>query len=143
MIDFKPKRKLKLKPATPLSGLLSNSAVRFTVAGFCSLLVTLLLFIFMNYLLGNFDKYAQNITQDLFSLHMVKLDKKSGTDTQTDAGKQRSHLPPKPPAQVQTQTNDKSVTNKQRRQMMIEMLLGKREASDNSDGKDQNLSNPR
>ena len=75
MLDFKPRRQLKLKPNTALSEFLSNPGIRFVVAGFFSLLVTLLLFIFMNYLIGNFDKYAQAITENLFSLRLVQLDK--------------------------------------------------------------------
>lgn len=142
MIDFKPRRQLKLKPNTPMSDLFSNSGVRFVVAGFFSVLVTLLLFIFMNYLIGNFDKYAQTITENLFSLHMTRLDKNAGVEAKTGTPTQGFQLPPKPPEQPQTQANDKPITNAQRRQMMIEALLGKREASDNTGGKDKHASSP-
>lgn len=142
MLDFKPGRQLKLKPDTPLSGLLSNSGIRFVVAGFFSILVTLLLFIFMNYLLGNFDKYAQSITESLFSLRLVKLDKNSAVEAQSGTVQQRIQPLPERPAQPQTQPNDKPVTNEQRRRMMIEALLGKREESDNTGSGDKNPSNP-
>ena len=142
MLDFKPKRKLKLKPDTPLSGLLANSWVRFGVAGFFSLLVTLLLFIFMNYLLGNFDKYAQSITENLFSLSMVKLDRSPDTEIKSGSRAQRVQLPPAPAALAQSATDDKPVTNEQRRRMMIEMLLGEREGSDNAGETGQNKPGP-
>ena len=144
MLDFKPRRQLKLKPNTPLSAFLSNSGIRFVVAGFFSLLVTLLLFIFMNYLIGNFDKYAQAITENLFSLRLVQLDKSSAAAVQPGIGKwniQRVQRPPEPPLQPQPQADDDHITNAQRRRMMIESLLGKNKESDKIDSGDSTLSN--
>lgn len=142
MIDFKPKRILKVKKSTPLSRLLSNSAARFTVAGFLSVLVTLLLFIFMNYLLGNFDKYAQTITEKLFSLQLVSTDKVSGTRDQSGNRIQRIPRPVEPPEQPVLQGDDNSLTNEQRRKLIIESILENNEDMDNGGKIDKSAAGP-
>jgi len=140
MIDFKPKRKLELNKSTWLSRLLANSAVRFTVAGFFSIITTLLLFIFMNYLLGNFDKYAKVITDNLFSLQFIRFDKDSGDD-QSERPIKRIQRPAEPPEQPVLQEPSKTLTNEQRRQMIIESLLENSDKTDNS-MEDNNISGP-
>ena len=133
MLDFKPKRNLKIKKSTPLSRFLSNSVARYCVAGFFSVLVTLLLFIFMNYLLGNFDKYAISITENLFSLHLIKADKNHEVTNPPDKGFVRIPRPVEPPEQPVIQEDDKPLTNQQRRKMLIESILEKSKETDNND----------
>lgn len=156
MLDFKPKRKLKVKKSTPLSRLLSKPVVRFSVAGLVSLLVTLLLFIFMNYLLGNFDKYAENITERLFSLHLTRVDQDAGGSDRIQRIQRPAEppelpeqlaLPPEPPA-IQEEDKplaeqDDALTNEQRRKMIIESILENSEDADNTGNKDNNTSGSR
>lgn len=150
MLSFKQKRLLKTKEITLLSRLLSNSVLRFAVAGFFSILVTLLLFIFMNFLIGNFNKYANTITEKLFALHIVKLEKTPVgnvkrvqrppellTQPATEGNKgQNSQHSPEPPAQAVTGKKDVPLTNAERRRMIVESLL--KDSDDAGKNKDQN-----
>jgi hypothetical protein len=142
MIDFKPKRKLNIKNSTWLSRLLAISVVRYTVAGFFSVITTLLLFILMNYLLGNFDKYAKVITDNLFTLQFIKLDKDSGGSGESELPVQRIQRPAEPPEQPVLQEDDKPLTNEQRRQLIIESLLENSDETDNNSMEDNGVTGP-
>lgn len=74
MIDFKPEKKLKLWENTWFFRTMSNTIVRFGVAGFLAIFTTLLLFIFMSYLIGNIGKYAETATERFFTLKTVTLE---------------------------------------------------------------------
>lgn len=75
MVKVKQKRELKIKENTGISRLFANTFVRFGVAVFVSIFASIALLIFMNYLLGNFDKTAMNAAENLFRLETVVVEK--------------------------------------------------------------------
>ena len=58
---------------------MSRPLVRFTTAGFAAIIATIILFMFMEYLLGDFDQRALRTAENLFYIERVKL-----VDEETD-----------------------------------------------------------
>lgn len=67
---------LKLRRSTAFSRFLARPIVRFGIAGFTSLIITLLLFIFMMYITQNFTKGSSMASQMLFDLNMTNIQDK-------------------------------------------------------------------
>lgn len=152
MIDFKPKRKLVIRNDGPVSRVLGHRVLRFAVAGFFALITTVLLFIFMDYLLGNLGKYSTDATEKLFAapLHIVKLDKKTiqkmeqanknGFDQSKQTTQPEQAKQPEPTAKPKdTETPAEKL---RRRRKEIEALLEKQVATDKDSGKDSNTAAP-
>lgn len=76
MIRVKKTRPVKVRRSTAFSRFLSRPVVRFGFAGFMSIIITFLLFIFMMYITQNFTKGSSIASQMLFDLNMVDMPEK-------------------------------------------------------------------
>ena len=73
MLRFKQKKQLKIRKQTRLGLLMARPLVRFTAAVVVALFATIVLFIFMDYLMGDFDQYALRTAEDLFYIQRVVI----------------------------------------------------------------------
>lgn len=80
MLRFNKTPPLKLRRSTVITRFLARPVVRYGIAGFLSIFISLLLLLFMMYITHNFANNSSMASQILFDLETVK---------QQDQGQQR------------------------------------------------------